>query len=114
MAEALMVANGAWCLSLGAQTPTSDIVGAAAGTTIDIVALSFSSSYPWRKARNALVELRAALPGNIEVWVGGDALIGRERMIPGVAVLEALSHIGSALSEWRMLRRDANPTGEAT
>ena len=108
MAEALLAANGAWCLSLGAQTPTSDIVGATVGSTIDIVALSFSSAYPWRKARNVLVELRAALPGNIELWAGGAALIGRERMIPSVVVLETLGHIGSALTNWRKLHSGAS------
>ena len=102
MAEALLAANGAWCLSLGAQTPVADIVGAATCINIDIVALSFSSAYPWRKARNALVELRAALPGDIELWAGGAALIGRERVLPSVVVLDTLGHIGPALTNWRM------------
>ncbi len=101
MAEALLAANGAWCLSLGAQTPTADIVGAASCVNIDIVALSFSGAYPWRKACNTLVELRAALPGNVELWAGGAALVGRERMLPNIVVLETLSHIGTALADWR-------------
>ena len=101
MAEALLAANGAWCLSLGAQTPLVDIAGAARGTTIDIVALSFSGAYPWRKARDALVELRTLLPEQTELWAGGTALIGRGKAIPGVRTLVCHGDIAAALSEWR-------------
>lgn len=113
MAEALLAANGAWCLSLGAQTPTGDIVAATVGANIDIVALSFSAAYPWRKARNVLVELRAALPVNIELWAGGAALIGRERMLPSVVILDTLGHIGAALAKWRSVHNANNAAGEA-
>ncbi len=101
MAEVLLTANGARCLSLGAQTPTADIVGAASFANIDVVALSFSSAYPWRRVRNALIELRAALPSTIELWAGGEAIIGRKKMIPSIVVLETLSHIGTELAKWR-------------
>ena len=101
MAEALLAANGAWCLSLGAQTPLVDIAGAAHGTTIDIVALSFSGAYTWRKARAALVELRSLLPEHTELWAGGQALIGRDKMIPGVRTLARHGDIAAALAEWR-------------
>lgn len=101
MAEALLAANGAWCLSLGAQTPLVDIAGAARGTTIDIVALSFSGAYTWRKARAALIELRQLLPEHTELWAGGEALVGRGKTIPGVRTLERHEDIGPALAQWR-------------
>jgi len=100
MVEALLAANGAWCLSLGAQTPVSDIVGAARGTTIDIVALSFSAAYPWRKARDALIELRAMLPERTELWAGGGALAGRGRKVPGVRSIDSLRAVAPALIDW--------------
>lgn len=100
MVEALLAANGAYCLSLGAQTPVADIVGAANGTTTDIIALSFSAAYPWRKARDTLVELRAALPEHTELWAGGAALTGRGGKIPGVRVIDGLHEIKPALSAW--------------
>ena len=100
MAEALLAAHGAWCLSLGAQTPIADIVGAASGTQTDIVALSFSSAYPWRKARDSLSELRAALPAHTQLWVGGGVLAGRQRKIAGVRIVKELSAIAPALAEW--------------
>lgn len=104
MVEALMVANGAWCLSLGAQTPIADIVGAAKGTTVDIVALSFSGAYPWRKARDALIELRAALPVRTELWAGGGALAGRNRKVDGVRCIDNLRAISLALADWHATR----------
>jgi methanogenic corrinoid protein MtbC1 len=100
MVEALLAANGAFALSLGAQTPIADIVGAARATNTDIVALSFSGAYPWRKSRDALIELRAALPERTELWVGGGGLAGRGRSVAGVRVIGALSEIAPTLAEW--------------
>jgi methanogenic corrinoid protein MtbC1 len=105
MAEALLAANGASCLSLGAQTPVADIAGAARGTLTDIVALSFSAAYPWRKARDTLIELRAALPSRVELWAGGGGLAGRSRSVAGVRVIGELRAISVALDDWRA----ANP-----
>lgn len=107
MVEALLTANGASCLSLGAQTPVADIIGAARGTTTDIVALSFSGAYPWRKARDTLLELRGALPERTELWVGGAALAGRRRMIPGVRAIDNLRAIKPALMDWHATRHPA-------
>ena len=63
MVEALLAASGAWCLSLGAQTPIADIVGAARGTTIDIVAVSSSGAYPARS------ESQSALKNYLTVFI---------------------------------------------
>ena len=100
MVEALLAANGASAVSLGAQTPIADIVGAARGTHADIVALSFSGAYPWRKARDALIELRAALPAATELWAGGAGLAGRGRGVDGVRIIGALRDVAPALAEW--------------
>jgi methylmalonyl-CoA mutase cobalamin-binding subunit len=111
MAEALLTANGASCLSLGAQTPVADIIGAARGTKTDIVALSFSGAYPWRKARDALLEVRAALPERTELWAGGAALAGSRRMIPGIRAIDNLRAIKPALTDWHATRHPAATPG---
>jgi methanogenic corrinoid protein MtbC1 len=100
MVEALLAANGAFALSLGAQTPIADIAGAAQAVNTDIVALSFSGAYPWRKSRDALTELRAALPGRTELWAGGGGLVGRARSVAGVRIIGELRDIAPALAEW--------------
>ncbi|MCF8198107.1 MAG: MerR family transcriptional regulator [Sulfuritalea sp.] len=101
MVEALLATNGAARVSLGGQTPVADIVGATLGVGADIVALSFSASYPWRKARNSLTELRAALPAAVELWSGGSALTGHLHNIPSVRVIDDLHMLGPALDDWR-------------
>ena len=108
MVEALLATNGACCVSLGAQTPIADIVGAAQGTATDIVALSFSGAYPWRRARDSLIELRAALPARIDLWAGGSALTGRGRKLAGVRSIENLRDIAPALADWNVARTSAS------
>lgn len=100
MVEALLAANGAFALSLGTQTPIADIAGAARATNTDIVALSFSGAYPWRKACGALIELRGALPERTELWAGGGGLAGRGRSVAGVRIIGALRDIAPTLAEW--------------
>lgn len=101
MVEALLAANGAACVSLGAQTPVGDIGGAARATGADIVALSFSGACPWRKARDSLVELRAALPPAVALWAGGAGLAGRARKLAGVRSIDGLVDIAATLADWR-------------
>ena len=112
MVESLLVANGAWCLSLGAQLPLADIAAAAQGTTIDIVALSFSAAYPWRKAKDTLIELRAALPAHTALWAGGQALVGRGHRISGVRLLTDLREIAPTLVEWQTMHNSRFSAGE--
>ena len=114
MVEALLAANGAWCISLGAQTPVTDIIGAVRCTTTDIVALSFSGAYPWRKARDTLLELRAALPETTGLWAGGAALTGRRRVIPGIRIIDNLHAIEPALADWHAMRRATQNSGHCT
>src|SRR5471030_1020456 len=54
MAEAMCVAEGAHCISLGVQTPVLDIVDAARMQRVDIIALSFSASMNPRQAIDGL------------------------------------------------------------
>lgn len=107
LVEALLSVNGAACVSLGIQTPIADIAAAARSTGADIVALSFSGACPWRRARDSLIELRAALPPTVEIWAGGAALAGGRRRIDGVQVLIALPAVPSALEAWRSRRNGA-------
>jgi len=58
-------------------------------------------AYPWRKARDALIELRAMLPERTELWAGGGALAGRGRKVPGVRSIDCLRAIAPALKDWQ-------------
>ena len=54
MVEAMMVPEGAQCISLGPQTPLEDIRRAAIAHKAHIVALSFSAAFPLRQATDGL------------------------------------------------------------
>lgn len=99
MSEALFTLEGAHCISLGVQTPVTEIVQAAKVQSADIVALSFSASVRSAHVLEALANLKAELPLPIEIWAGGrSAALYRKRSIPA-KVLE-LHEIHSALADW--------------
>ena len=62
MVEALLVPEGAQCISLGPQTPIEDIRRAALAHEVQVVALSFSGAFPVRQAGDGLASLRRQLP----------------------------------------------------
>jgi DNA-binding transcriptional MerR regulator len=104
MSEALMVAEGAACYSLGPQTPLPDIVEAAHALQADVVTLSFSASMNTRHVLDALKDLRARLPEPVELWAGGGNAALRRRTQPYVRVL-VLAEVANALADWRHRQR---------
>lgn len=101
MAEAILSLEGCRCLSLGVQTPVWDILRAAEAHHADVIALSFSAALNPNHLLDALNELRAKLPANIDVWAGGNAPILRRRPPPNVRILPDLREIQSVIREWR-------------
>jgi methanogenic corrinoid protein MtbC1 len=104
MVEALLALDGCQCTSLGTQTPILEIVRAAASNRFDIVALSFSASQNPTQVLEGLSELRAALPGPVTIWAGGQSAVLQRRPPQGVTVMSALVDIGAGLRAWRAQR----------
>jgi DNA-binding transcriptional MerR regulator len=101
MAQACLVAASARCVSLGAQTPISQIREAAHAQSVDAVGLSFSRSFKLGAAQQALRELRSRLDARIHIWAGG-SLWERVRARPaGVTIVTRLSDIEALVSEYR-------------
>jgi DNA-binding transcriptional MerR regulator len=101
MAEAALSLEGADCVSLGTQTPVSDIAAAAIANRSDVVALSFAGNFPPKTLSEGLTALRRSLPSQVALW-GGGAGMGRLRRVPeGVLRLSSLDDVGNALNEWR-------------
>jgi methanogenic corrinoid protein MtbC1 len=96
MVEGLLALDGATCISLGVQTPLSDIRQAAEAHGADIVALSFSSAFPARQIAPLLSQLREILPLSVELWAGG-AGTQRLQAIEGVTALPTLEDALTAL-----------------
>jgi DNA-binding transcriptional MerR regulator/methylmalonyl-CoA mutase cobalamin-binding subunit len=100
MADCLFTLEGAACISLGTQTPLTDIRQAAAAHHIDIVALSFSSAFSNRLITPILKQLRQLLPQEIALWAGG-AGVERLPALEGVDILPTLSDALETLHAWR-------------
>jgi DNA-binding transcriptional MerR regulator/methylmalonyl-CoA mutase cobalamin-binding subunit len=100
MAEALFVLEGAHCVSLGVQTPLSDIVAAARTQDADIVALSFSSVMSPRAAIENVTELQSRLGAQVQVWAGGSCAALARRQLGPQCVLD-LFDVTGAVARWR-------------
>lgn len=101
MTEAMLRLDNVDAVCFGAQLPVRDIVSAAQKHRMDIVAISFSASYPASKAIEFLEELRFRLPLAIAIWAGGSALRSTRRSVEGVDFFNDLAGIRKAVQEWR-------------
>lgn len=109
MVEAMLRLDDVDAVCFGAIMPVREIVQAAQRHHMDIVALSFSASYPASKAIEFLEEVRFRLPLSIEIWAGGSALRGTRRSVEGVEIFQDLQGIRRGVQAWRKrqeLRQD--------
>jgi methanogenic corrinoid protein MtbC1 len=100
MAAVAAAVSGACPLVLGADIPVAEIAAAAKARRCAAVGVSISISTGGPRSRDELVELRAALPGTVLLFVGG---MGARRSRPpgGCVIVEDLE----TLAEWaRRLR----------
>jgi DNA-binding transcriptional MerR regulator len=104
MVEAIMVPEGAQCVSLGPQTPLMDIRRAAIAHKVNIVALSFSAAFPLRQATDGLAALRRDLPPHVTLWAGGEMTRRVRKTMAGVVLIPDLASTVSALRSWRTHR----------
>jgi methylmalonyl-CoA mutase cobalamin-binding subunit len=109
MVEALLVPEGAQCISLGIQTPLEDIRRAALAHDVHLVALSFSGAFPVRQASDGLTALRRQLPPSMTLWAGGEMTRRVRRTLPGVVLIPDLAASIGALKSWRAHWAQAAP-----
>lgn len=101
MVEALLVLDGCTCVSLGTQTPLSDIVEAARAHQADVVGLSFSNLHKAALVQTSLRELRAQLPATTALWVGGACTALYQWPLAGVSTVQHLSGLQPLVAQWR-------------
>lgn len=101
LAEALLASEGASCISLGTQTPFDDIRRAAAAYKSQIVAVSFSMSFPLRQVGDAIATLRRTLPASVALWAGGEVTRRLRKTPSGVRLLAEIGDVLPALRSWR-------------
>jgi DNA-binding transcriptional MerR regulator/methylmalonyl-CoA mutase cobalamin-binding subunit len=101
MLSSILSLHGAYCISLGTQTPVQDIVNAAQTYQVDIVGLSFSNAYPQRRILPALLELRQRLPANCDIWGGGSGCARLTAAQEGALLLPDMEQVLETLNHWR-------------
>ncbi|HEX8009448.1 MAG TPA: MerR family transcriptional regulator [Casimicrobiaceae bacterium] len=101
MVEALLSPEGAYCISLGTQTPLEDIRRAALAHKVHVVALSFSMAFPLRQVGDAIATLRRQLPPAVALWAGGDVTRRVRKSLPGVQLIPEIGDTLAALKSWR-------------
>jgi MerR family transcriptional regulator, light-induced transcriptional regulator len=101
MAEALLAAEGACCISLGTQVPVDDIRKATLAHKVHVVALSFSMAFPLRQVADGIGALRRALPPGIPLWAGGEVTRRLRKTPAGVRIIPEIGDTMAALASWR-------------
>ena len=98
MAEALFAVRGMPCISIGPDVPVDQLVAACSGHKAAGVALSISACGATPTAERAVLDLRAQLPGDAALWIGGR---GASRLKPrppaGVVVFDTLTDLADRL-----------------
>ncbi len=105
LAQAMLSAESAYCLSLGASVPLDVIAQAAQAHRADVVAVSGAACFPVRSAEYALATLDASLAPQIEVWIGGSAARALRSPPPRVRIVRALTDIRPTVQSWRAMRK---------
>lgn len=104
MVEAMLRIDSVDAVCFGTLMPVREIVQAAQKHHMDIVALSFSASYPSSRAIEFLEDLRFRLPLSIDIWAGGNALRSSRRNVEGVEIFHDLESIRKGVQGWRRRR----------
>lgn len=110
MLETFLSEEGAYCISLGAQVPDAEMAPAVREYGIDILALSFSASFPKKKVLPVLKAIRATLPPEVALWAGGAGARDLERTPRGVQLFDTLQATREVLAHYRKRHR-AQATG---
>lgn len=102
MAQALLVAQGCRCTSLGVRVPLQQVVSAASAFQSDIVGLSCSASMNPAHVLRGLEQLRAELPSRVAIWAGGSSPVLARKRIAGVQAFRDIAGVPTAVAQWRV------------
>ncbi|MDX1669254.1 MAG: cobalamin-dependent protein [Limnobacter sp.] len=101
MVECMLAIEGANTVSLGTQTPVSDIVAACRAHKAEVLGLSFSVTQSSSSVVESLVELRKLLPDSVEIWCGGTSSALRRKSRNEFKLISDLETVASSVRAWR-------------
>ena len=109
MVEAVMAEAGAYIVNAGTDIPLNSLKLAAVECKADVVALTFSFSYPPRNVVPTLAHLRRLLPSKMLLWAGGAGLSKVRRAPAGVRVMtdfvEAITALDDLVRTGKLLQQ---------
>lgn len=94
--QVLMAQTGCRCVALGTQTPAAEIAAAAKHYGADVVALSFSISFPARQVRPFLHDLAQRLECPTRIWAGGAGVQRLKNLPVGVQTFSSMDAVQAA------------------
>jgi len=86
---------------LGADTPPEQIVSAARALGVDAVGLSISPAAERRAAARDVKAVAEALPGNVELWLGGAGARAMGSAAPSARLVSTWPELDAALTAVR-------------
>jgi methanogenic corrinoid protein MtbC1 len=107
MVEAVMAEAGAYIVNVGTDIPLNSLKLAAIECKADVVALTFSFSYPPRDVVPTLTHARRLLPPRMLIWAGGAGLSKVRRVPKGVRIMTDFDEAIKALGE--LIRAGTEP-----
>ena len=110
MVRVLLASLGSEAIVLGPQLPVSDALRAVQAYRADVLALSCTALVPERALHAGLQQLRAGLPAEVALWVGGAHPRLRKALPAGVQAITDLALLPQAVQTWRSGVR-ASPAG---
>jgi MerR family transcriptional regulator, light-induced transcriptional regulator len=99
MVEAVLAEAGAFIINVGTDIPLNSLKLAATECKADVVALTFSFSYPLRDVVPTLAHLRRLLPPRTLIWAGGAGVSQVKRVPKGVRIITHFDEAIVALGE---------------
>ena len=85
MVSALLSARNVSVTNLGGEVPLDQIVLAVDRLNADVLGITFSGAYQYENIRNNMKELRDTIPGNVDLWLGGEGVKRMRKLPTGVA-----------------------------
>jgi methanogenic corrinoid protein MtbC1 len=101
MVKAVLGMEKADAILLGPQLPNNEIKAAAEHFGADIVALSFSSYFPLKRAQQTLLTLRSELPSPITIWAGGGSVHELGVLHDSIHFFSDIAELPQAVADWR-------------
>lgn len=110
MVNAVLAEAGIASVRLPGGLPLPEIIAACAAYQIKVLGISASIHYPPRLLRAFILELHAALPAGVTLWLGGAAMTKVAAPPAGVTVILSMRELQNACSALNLNGERALPT----